>query len=268
MIDLATLSVEQAALIDALLADAAADAPRGLGGSAEPRAVCIRTGADRAPLFVIHGSGGRVLFLHALARHLPAEQPVYGIEAATDDSAEDAAHLRLGYAEAIRAVRPNGPYRIGGYSAGCLVAFAVAALLEVEFLLLIDPASVPDPGDNAIPAGDARQRLGKRLEMARLAGVTPLSPEFSQIARVNRALARIVGDFCAEPIAGRIHLIHGTRGDYVPSPVTLAQWAHLTRGGMERAAIEADHFEIVRDPHAATTAGYIQTWLNRLDGRA
>jgi thioesterase domain-containing protein len=266
---LATLSVEQAALLDALLAEAADDGARATDAATVPEAVLIQKGADRPPLFLIHGSGGRVLFLHVLARHLTASQPVYGIEAATGDGstigAAERCHL---YADAIRAVQPHGPYRIGGYSAGCLIAFEIAALLdEVDFLLLIDPAPVPDPDRAGVPSErpTPHQRLARRFEIAMLAGVTPLSPEFAYIERVSRDLSDIARHFRAEPRNQHVHIIHGTRGAYVPSRETLQRWRDLAGHGLACAAVEADHFEIVRDPHAATTGRQIQSWLNTLE---
>ena len=257
-----TLTPDQAILLDTLLAQAAADWPLP-DGSDQPQAICIQHGGDRPPLFVIHGSGGRVLFLHTLARHLHPDQPLYGIEAAPCDSGEDCVQ---DYADAIRAVQPEGRYRIGGYSAGSLIAFAVATSLDAEFLLMLDPAPVPE--GNTSPPADPHAKLARRLEMGMLAGVTPLSPEFPQIERVDRVLTRIANAFRPTPIAGRIHAIHGTRGPYISSPGTLAAWASLATRGMTQTAIDADHFEIVREPHAAAVARQIQSWLDAHDGSA
>lgn len=265
--DLAALSADQAALLDALLAEAAEQCARASDTASAPKAVLIQQGAGQPPLFLIHGSGGRVLFLHAVARHMAPSQPVYGIEAAIGDGPATSPARRCAlYAEAIRAIQPGRPYRIGGYSAGCLIAFDVAALLEdVDFLLLIDPAPVPDPDQADITDRPTpHQRLAKRFEIAMLAGVTPLSPEFAFIERVNRDLSDIARHFRAEPIDLRFHLIHGTRGAYVPSAGTVQRWRSLAGRGLESAAVDADHFEIVRDPHAATTGRQIQAWLDAL----
>lgn len=256
--ELAGLSAEQAALLEALLQDAAQD---GRNNTAEmPGIVPIQKGAAHKPLFIIHGTGAKVLFLHALARHLSPSQPLHGIEAAGRLPQPGAAP----YVEALRAVQPHGPYWLGGYSAGCLIAFAAAAQLrqageDVAFLLLIDPVALP-----AAPAHDQptpQQRLHRRFALAMLAGVTPLSPEFPIIEQVNRDIAELARNFRAVPIDRRIHIIHGTRGAYVPSPATLRAWAGLAGGGLETAAIDADHFEITRNPQAGAK---IQCWLDAL----
>ena len=275
--ELAGLSAEQAAVLDALLQEAAQDGQKAPQAAIMPRAVLIQKGTAQAPLFLVHGSGGQVLFLHALARHMSAAQPVYGIEAARTECAggdeqADPQSASARYVKTLRAVQPHGPYWLGGYSAGCLLAFEMAAHLqrggeEVAFLLLIDPAAVPDQNKTGTPAEDLptpQQKLQRRFEIALLAGVTPLSPEFSYIERVNREFLDLARNFHAAPINQRIHIVHGTRGAYVATSAVLRQWARLAGGGLECAAIEADHFEIVRGPPAAMTAKQIQSWLDAL----
>ncbi len=267
--ELATLSAEQAELLEALLEQAARDGARTPPGATTPRLVPIQNGAARPPLFLIHGSGGQVLFLHALARHMSAAQPVYGIEAAASGGAAPPRQAASrDYAEAIRAHQPHGPYWLGGYSAGCLIAFEAAAALlkageEVAFLLMIDPVAVPGAAATERPQSPL-ERLQRRFEIAMLAGVTPLSPEFCAIEQVNRDVAALARNFRAEPAALRIHVIHGTRGAYVPSAAALQRWAELAGGGLVSAAIDADHFEIVREPHAGATARQLQCWLDAL----
>jgi thioesterase domain-containing protein len=275
---LAALSDDQAALLDELLAEAARegrvepDQP-----PAGPKAVLVQTGSAGAPLFIVHGSGGRVMFLGAIARRLAAIQAIYGLEAGIAADAADADNCGA-YLQALQAVQPKGPYRLGGYSAGCLIAFEVAARLQamgevVEFLLFIDPIAVPDTavGEPPPEAASPRERLRSRFEVAALAGVTPLSPEFAYVEQVNSQLSLAGRRFQARPLDLRIHLIRGLPGHYTPTTASVARWAMLAGRGLESATVEADHFEIVRDPHAAATARQIQIWLGELaaqgDGR-
>lgn len=275
--EIAALSAGQAALLEALLQETAHDCQPKPQATTAPRAVLIQKGGAHKPLFLVHGSGGQVLFLHALSRQMSAAQPVYGIEAARRGCAggNKQPTPQTGsaqYVEALRAVQPNGPYWLGGYSAGCLLAFEMAAQLqqageEVAFLLLIDPVAVPSRDKTNVEMDDLptpQQRLQRRFEIAMLAGVTPLSPEFSHIEQVNREFAERASRFRAEPLGLRIHAVHGTRGAYVSSQEVLQHWAGLAQGGLECAAIEADHFDIVRGKQAALTAGQIQSWLDAL----
>ncbi|MEU4776032.1 amino acid adenylation domain-containing protein [Micromonospora sp. NPDC023644] len=127
--------------------------------------VPIRAGGDRSPLFLVHPLGGNVLCYVRLAKHLPAEQPVYGLQAAGSDPGSEplgsVPELARSYLEAIRRVQPSGPYRIGGWSFGGVVALELARQLRredpagVEQVILLDPIargpSKRDPvADNAL----------------------------------------------------------------------------------------------------------------------
>ena len=93
------------------------------------------------------GAPGSILQLGGVATALPAPMPVYAIkprgledgETPYDTVAEMAAHA----VEAMRRIRPNGPYYLAGYSAGGLVALEMAqqlsaAGLEVPLVVLLD----------------------------------------------------------------------------------------------------------------------------------
>jgi len=112
--------------------------------------VPIQAEGSRAPLFCVHGVGGAVLSYAHLARHLPDDQPFYGLQARGIDGL-DRPHTRVedmaaDYLREIRAVQARGPYQLGGYSFGGLVAFEMARQLEergerVAALLLLDTAA-------------------------------------------------------------------------------------------------------------------------------
>jgi amino acid adenylation domain-containing protein len=116
----------------------------------------VQIGGSRRPLFFLHGDhqhGG--FYCHDLARCLGADQPFYAVTPHGLDgdalpwSIEAMASDRLA---AVRAVQPAGPYRLGGFCTGGVVAFEMARQLEaqgeqLETLLLVDAglynASVP-----------------------------------------------------------------------------------------------------------------------------
>jgi acyl transferase domain-containing protein/thioesterase domain-containing protein/2-polyprenyl-3-methyl-5-hydroxy-6-metoxy-1,4-benzoquinol methylase/acyl carrier protein len=120
--------------------------------SAASPLVAIQPHGSRPPLFFVHPAAGIVFPYFALARELGPDQPFYGLQALgldglapPDRTIEEMARH---YIEALRAVQPRGPYFIGGFSFGCLVAFEMAQQLnragqELGLVALVDePAPV------------------------------------------------------------------------------------------------------------------------------
>ncbi|MCP5007523.1 MAG: AMP-binding protein, partial [Planctomycetes bacterium] len=115
--------------------------------------VCIQGEGDKAPFFCVHPVGGNVLCYVKLAHHLKDERPFYGLQSAglngrvAPESIEDMAAV---YIEAIRKVQAQGPYYLGGWSMGGVIAYEMVQQLqqtgeEVVLLALIDsytPATV------------------------------------------------------------------------------------------------------------------------------
>jgi len=93
-------------------------------------------GGPRTPFFLVAGMFGNVLNLRHLAALIGTDRPFYGLQArgllggeAPHARFEDAARDMI--AE-IRQVQPHGPYLLGGFSGGGLVAWEIARALEAE----------------------------------------------------------------------------------------------------------------------------------------
>ena len=109
----------------------------------------VNDAGTRTPFFYLHGdlSGGGFYSLK-LSRSLGPDQPFYVLapqdirSLSTAPSIEKMAAKHLA---AIRAVRPRGPYIIGGFCIGGIVAYELAQQIKasgdsVEMLLMIDSA--------------------------------------------------------------------------------------------------------------------------------
>jgi len=114
--------------------------------------VPIREEGTLPPLFLVHPVGGGVTAYHDLAKYLSLELPVYALQN-HDSGSEEPGSLTIEdmaarYVAAIRSVRPEGPYLLGGSSMGGTVAFEMARQLseqgeDVALVAMLDtPARV------------------------------------------------------------------------------------------------------------------------------
>lgn len=109
--------------------------------------VSIQPRGFKRPLFFVHPIGGTVLCYSELARCLGPDQPFYGLQALglfgerqPYTCIED---MATHYNAALQVVQPEGPYLLGGWSMGSIVAFEMAQQLQrqgqqVDLLALID----------------------------------------------------------------------------------------------------------------------------------
>jgi thioesterase domain-containing protein len=95
----------------------------------------MKPGGDRAPLFCVHSGVGFALPYLGLAKHLGAEYPLYGLQ---DPSVTELAppprsvvEMADDYIRRIKRVQPEGPYHVMGWSFGGIVAYEIAARLQV-----------------------------------------------------------------------------------------------------------------------------------------
>jgi amino acid adenylation domain-containing protein len=109
--------------------------------------VPIHEQGDKPPLFLVHGLRGNVLTFYGLRHHIPANQPLYGIQADGLSSGRTSLvsipEMAEHYIREIRTLQPHGPYFLGGFSAGGLVAYEMALQLHdagerVQFLAFFD----------------------------------------------------------------------------------------------------------------------------------
>jgi hypothetical protein len=115
--------------------------------------VAIQDGdGTRPPLFLVHPDNGQVGLYCRLAYALGEEFAVSGIQAAGLYS--DAEPRRTvpamadAYVEAVRAVRPTGPYLLGGCGIGATISYEMAVRLDDVRLLAAIGAELlesPDP---------------------------------------------------------------------------------------------------------------------------
>ncbi|MDQ3703449.1 MAG: alpha/beta fold hydrolase, partial [Chloroflexota bacterium] len=120
----------------AAVADGPAGAPAARRSSTWTPLVPIQAGGDRPTFFCIHGAGGNVLNFRDLAVRLGKDQPFVALQAQGVDGKlpplTRVEHMAALYLTAIRTVQPQGPYYLGGHSAGGVIAFEMAHQLRQQ----------------------------------------------------------------------------------------------------------------------------------------
>jgi thioesterase domain-containing protein/acyl carrier protein len=237
--------------------------------------VQLRGGAETQPLFIVHGVGGTVIELAALGREIDAGRAVYAIQArGIDGSAkplETMEEMAALYVDEIRRKQPQGPWAIGGYSFGGVVAMEMARLFgpdNVAQLVMIDAYAHPNTWPLKTRLTVKARKLLSRLrhqsfsEIAS-AVVRKLSgPKTDRAAYVNNWLgaidpnlplalrqARIAGDaaliaYTPRPYAGRATFIRAAKtGTVFPSDARNV-WGKLI-GRLELQSTPGDHRSIL-----------------------
>ncbi|USX53626.1 non-ribosomal peptide synthetase [Lentzea sp. HUAS12] len=117
----------------------------------------LRSTGSKAPLFCVHPAAGIGWVYSGLLRHLD-DRPVHALQsrALTEPWSGTLDEMVKDYVAEIRAVQPEGPYHLLGWSFGAQVAHAIATRLqaenaEVAFLALLDGY----PGNSAGTATNA-----------------------------------------------------------------------------------------------------------------
>jgi pimeloyl-ACP methyl ester carboxylesterase len=127
--------------------------------------VAIQDGdGTRPPLFLVHPDNGQVGPYCRLAHALGEEFAVFGVQAvglySDAEPRRTVPAMAAAYVDAVRAVRPTGPYLLGGCAIGAAIAYEMAARLDdVRLVAAIDTGLLepPDTGTESWSQQPPRQ---------------------------------------------------------------------------------------------------------------
>jgi amino acid adenylation domain-containing protein len=255
---------------------------------------------DGPKFFCVHPGGGAAMVYKALADHLRPAVRLYGLQAPGVMDAEQPLRsieaMARRYVLELRAEQPHGPYHVGGYSLGGIVAFEIATILmregeQVATLALIDCAP---PG--GVPLGALDPRVVTLF--ARVIGVSMREddvPEFQYAETVRYVARRVARETVAfgteEEIAALLHRLlrladvmrqAGQRYQPRPYPGALVflkasegagetadhcnrdgayGWASLVEGPLTVADVPGTHETIVLEPNVRELARTLSHYI-------
>lgn len=233
------------------------------------RAVSLREGLAPA-FFCVWGLG----MFRALAERLPADRAVCGLygdeELGRSDGDGDLAALAGRYVAAMRALQPNGPYRIGGHSFGGLIAFEMARQLteageEPPLLALFD--SIWTEAIRIRKRKRALYHLGElRVRgVAHVAGMfrklqSASTPNRRRVSQVERYLA----SYRPIPYRGAAVLFRAEetlRHPYMDIAGDFG-WAKLIRGAFAIHDVPGGHMTMFGEPYIDALAAAVTPYLD------
>jgi thioesterase domain-containing protein len=186
-------------------------------------------------------------------------------EDATRGKPGTAHDLATKYVAALRERVPKGPYHLGGYSAGALLALEVARQLraqgeEVDLLVMLDPLFVHYT--------DFEQFCWFVFEqfVATLAPVLGGWRQFkiltamTQDEGLQRHL-RVLANHVPEPYDGRVTLIEASGSQYLRPPTYIGDWTRVARGGLDRRKPGGTHHSFMRPPHVTVLGQQLVGWM-------
>lgn len=293
-----------AVMADLIAAGGAAETERAEASvETEPVVVPIQPNGTRPPFFMVGlGLGWE---MRDVAPHLGDDQPVYGLRPSElirePKRAHSAASLAAHYLEAMRAVRSEGPYMLGGGCAAGIVAFEMAQRLlaegeRVPLLALFDVDYPPPrflPGltgiwllrlprqwklTKGLPGPERRAHLQGRLRhwRTRLFGskgsrdgraghATSSKRARCSSEEMEARLAPLrdsVWRYAPKPYAGRIELFCAEETGVWSFHDRRARWRRVARDGCSITAIPGAHDKAMRAPHARVTAARLRARMD------
>ncbi|MDB6110672.1 MAG: amino acid adenylation protein, partial [Pedosphaera sp.] len=106
------------------------------GPEARSTIIEIQPHGARPPLMFVHGAGGGMFWgYNNLSRHLGEDQPVFAFESRALDGEEEFQSVEAmagQYVADLKIFQPRGPYYLGGYCFGGVVAYEMARQLQAQ----------------------------------------------------------------------------------------------------------------------------------------
>ncbi|MFD2168536.1 amino acid adenylation domain-containing protein [Tumebacillus lipolyticus] len=257
----------------------------------------------RPPLFLLPPQGGGVMGYLPLVQELEETETIYGVQSVGYETEEaplaSMEEISTRFLEEIKALQPEGPYRLAGWSFGGVVAYDLALRLErlgdeVVFLGLFDVLPI-DPESGMEHADQQSEEVALLHQAAQLEldldSIRGLSLEEGLDLVLSRAheLGRLPEGTTPAAIRKKMQIMmrNGIAGfSYVPTDkvqtdltlfrcsevpsqenlfhplVDPERWRPYTRGNVEVIEVPGDHHNLFKAPNVQTLADS----LNRVLG--
>ena len=245
----------------------------------------LHTDGSAPPLFLLHSYLGGMLALKRLAKLLPPERPVYGLQVhCTNEQESDALTVSLLAQDAvgrIRAIQPVGPITMIGHSAGGLIAFEAArGLLEAgdpePRVLLLDSVVVRNAfdyywyqlvlsGPSLISERFRLLQMRRRQRRRQRSHQQDIEKNGDLIARNKEYQAstdRLFKYYRAQVYDGNITVMRTRQGRMMALGRQHLGWSSVTKGALKMIDVPGAHHSMLDAQYLNYIAGKITDWLS------
>ena len=254
--------------------------------------VPLQPNGSRLPLFLVHTTPGDILGYGNLVHHLGPDQPCYGLQSLglhePDRAHQTIEEMAAYYVDHVLSVQPEGPYALGGWCYGGIVAVEMARVLikmghEIAVLALIEtwaikpgfkrPCYYADRARAFAMMGPSRTlryvraKVARKLKPHKQTDTEVLAVDLEYGDLKNRKLVlktnmAAVEQYRTKPYPGRVTLfnVEEVSENTVPDPN--AGWSTLA-AEIETHFVPSSHTDILQEPQVITLANLIRESMDR-----
>jgi thioesterase domain-containing protein len=198
------------------------------------------------------------------------------------------------YIQALRTAQPTGPYLLGGWSMGGVVAFEMARQLHAQgqrvALLALFDGRIPTP-DETFPEEESEaillveryfgvsfgsmeflaelskdEKLAFVLDQAKNAGLMPAELDVSQARRfvdLLKSNLRATQNYGLHLYPGRMTFFKASETLTGTSPDPTMGWGEWAGGGVEVHVVPGNHANLMYEPHVKVLAEKLMACLDQ-----
>jgi thioesterase domain-containing protein len=254
-------------------------------GQAGSLRITLHAAGAGTPCFLVHPAGGSALCYRALAAQL--QRPVHGLQAPGlqgQPQPDDLPALAALYVEAVREAQPSGPYLLGGWSSGGVIAYEMARQLEAQGETVAQLVMIDTPAPMQHDAVDPRTLARWFVHDLNAGRATGGSEGGEHDAALEEALRPAQRVFAATVSAIRryhatqrglgagITVLRAAEGcvpEFAGHPAAGSRdwgWSDFTRGRVQAIELPGSHYTMLAAPHDAALLRALASAFSQAEG--
>ncbi|MCX4744976.1 amino acid adenylation domain-containing protein [Kitasatospora sp. NBC_01287] len=233
----------------------------------------LRATGSLPPLFCVHPGFGMSWGYRGLVDHLPADRPLYALQARglreSEGLGESIEEMAAEYVARIRSVQPNGPYHLLGWSFGGVAAHAMATCLQaagerVELLAVLDayPGVPVERLEFAEALAEVRRTLARYGAEGWLA-----ESELAAIAAIGIRSGALMDMFTPRTYDGDLLFFRADQGRTAASP-TPELWRPHCTGELLVTGVDCTHDDMTLPSALGVIGPVVAAALRRVSAPA